>query len=122
MEIKLNKDIQKLQDSFLIGLNRRQTICGGIGLALGIVTYFEATKHGMNAELASWLCIAVVAPFAALGFISYHGMPFEKLVRAWIKHYFLCPKHLVFRLENNFYEQDKAHIAEAQEKEAKRNE
>ena len=34
MEIKLNKDIQKLQDSFFIGLNFRQTVFGGLGLAL----------------------------------------------------------------------------------------
>ncbi len=122
MEIKLNKNIQRLQDSFAFGLSFRQTIFGGIGLALGIVTYIETTKHGMNTELASWLCIAAVAPFAALGFISYHGMPFEKLVRVWIKHYILCPKKVVFRLENDFYEQDKPRIAEAQEKEAKQDE
>lgn len=122
MEIKLNKDIQKLQDNYFAGFNFRQTVCSGVGAALGIVTYFEATKHGMNAELASWLCIAVVAPFAALGFISYHGMPFEKLVRVWIKHYFLCPKKVVFRLENDFYECDKPQIEAAELKEAKRHE
>lgn len=122
MEIKLNKDIQKLQDSFAIGLSFRQAVFGGIGLALGVITYFETTKHGMNTELASWLCIAVVAPFAALGFVSYHGMPFEKLVRVWIKHYLLCPKKVVFRLENDFYERDKVLIDTAQEKEAKQNE
>lgn len=84
MEIKLNKDIQKLQDSFFIGLNFRQTVFGGLGLALGALIYLETTKHGINTELASWICIAVVAPFAALGFVTYHGMPFEQLVRVWV--------------------------------------
>ena len=81
MEIKLNKDIQKLQDSFFIGLNFRQTVFGGLGLALGALIYLETTKHGINTELASWICIAVVAPFAALGFVTYHGMPFEQAPR-----------------------------------------
>ena len=89
MEIKLNKDIQKLQDSFFIGLNFRQTVFGGLGLALGALAYLETTKHGINTELASWICIAIVAPFAALGFVTYHGMPFEQLVRVWVKHYIL---------------------------------
>lgn len=119
MEIKLNKNLQKLQDGFALGLNFRQAICGGIGLALGVATYLYCTKHDLNTEVASWLCVAVVAPFAALGFITYHGMPFEKLVRVWIKHYFLYPKRLVYRLENDFYEQDKVRIAEAEKKEAK---
>ena len=48
MEIKLNKDIQKLQDSFFIGLNFRQTVFGGLGLALGALAYLETTKHGIN--------------------------------------------------------------------------
>ena len=118
MEIKLNKDIQKLQDSFFIGLNFRQTVFGGLGLALGALIYLETTKHGINTELASWICIAVVAPFAALGFVTYHGMPFEQLVRVWVKHYILCPKRIVFRLENDFYNRDKMRIEAAEKNEA----
>lgn len=120
MEIKINKDLQKMQDSFVVGLSFRQTVCSGIGIALGVVTYLASTSHGINQELASWLCIAVVAPFAALGFVNYHGMPFEQLVRAWIKQYLLCPQKLLFHLENDFYERDKVQITMAQEKEAKK--
>ena len=69
-------------------------------------------------RLASWICIAVVAPFAALGFVTYHGMPFEQLVRVWVKHYILCPKRIVFRLENDFYNRDKMRIEAAEKKEA----
>lgn len=37
------------------------------------------------------------APFAACGFIRYHGMTAEQLVWAWIKSEILTPKWLVFK-------------------------
>lgn len=43
---------------------------------------------------------------------------FEQLVRVWVKHYILCPKRIVFRLENDFYNRDKMRIEAAEKKEA----
>lgn len=121
MEIQLNKDLQKFQDNFFMGLNVRQTIFGGICLGLGVAAFVVSTKQGLNAESASWLCAGVVLPFAALGFVNYNGMTFERLVKVWIKQYILCPKKVVTRLENILYIRDKQKIDSAQEKEAKRN-
>lgn len=120
MEIKLNKDLQKMQDNVVFGLNMRQAVFSGIGLIIGAVTYFSTTHNGLNADIASLICLVVVAPFAALGFVNYHGMPFEKIVCVIIQQVFLCPKVLVFRLENAMYQVDKAKIEKAQEMEAKR--
>jgi hypothetical protein len=44
------------------------------------------------------------APFAAMGFITYHGMSAEQFACAWIKSSFLMPKHLTFKNENLYYE------------------
>lgn len=120
MEIKLNKDLQKMQDNIFMGLNARQTVCAGIGLVLGAAAYYLCDCYGINAEIASWICIAIAAPFAALGFITKNGMSFEQIVKAWIKQYILCPKRIVSKLENYDYAIDKAKIEAAQEKEAHR--
>lgn len=120
MEIQLNKDLQKFQDNFVLGLNFRQTLFAGTGVVLGAATYFLANRAGLHTEIAGWLCAIVAAPFAALGFVTANGMPFERLVKAWIKQYILCPKHIVSRLENYDYEIDKPKIEAAQEKEAHR--
>ena len=56
------------------------------------------------------------APFAALGFIKYHGMTAEQFLWAWIKSEILMPKRLVFRPENMYYEALKTNI-EKEEKE-----
>ena len=57
------------------------------------------------------------APFAAIGFIKYHGMTAEKFLWVWIKSEILMPKYLVFHPENLYYELTKDEIRK-QEKEA----
>jgi hypothetical protein len=39
----------------------------------------------LELEILSWLCIIGAAPFAALGFITYHGMAAEQIAWALIK-------------------------------------
>ena len=43
------------------------------------------------------------APFAACGFVRYHGMTAEQLLWAVIKSELLTPHRLVFRTENFYY-------------------
>ena len=43
------------------------------------------------------------APFAACGFVRYHGMTAEQLLWAVIKSELLTPHRLVFRAENVYY-------------------
>lgn len=120
MEIKLNKDLQKMQDNLVLGLNLRQTVCAAAGIVLGVSAYFLCRKFGLNTEIASWVCAALAAPFAALGFVTFNGMTFERIVTAWVKQFLLCPKHLVSKLENYDYALNQPKIAAAQEKEARR--
>ena len=43
------------------------------------------------------------APFAACGFVRYHGMTAEQLLWAVIKSELLTPHRLVFQAENLYY-------------------
>lgn len=120
MEIKLNKDLQKMESKVAFGLTFRQAVFSGIGIALGAVVYVISSKKGVNTELCGWLTMAVVIPLGAMGFVNYHGLTFEQLICVWLRHYFLCPKRLISRLENDFYARDKQIIEEAKRKEALR--
>ena len=60
------------------------------------------------------------APFAALGFIKYHGMTAEQFLWAWIKSEILMPKRLVFRPENMYYETLKTSIEKREKERLKR--
>ncbi len=100
MEIKIPKEIRDYTEAVFFGLSIRQFHIfdprsrGGRALL-----YFGLQKY-VGTETVSWICIVGAAPFAALGFIRYHGMRAEQLVAAWIKSEFLMPRQLVFRAEN----------------------
>lgn len=103
MEVKINKEIRNYTESMFFGLNARQFIFSvfAIGIAVGI--YFGLQAH-LGVETVSWLCILGAAPFAALGFIRYNGMPAEKFIAAFIRSEFLMPKRLMFYPTNLYYE------------------
>lgn len=121
MEIKLNKDLQKMESRLAFGLTGRQFLFSAVGAAVGAGLYYTLYKNGVSTDISAFICLAVVAPLGALGFYNYHGLTFEQLICVWIRQFFLCPQVLVSRLENDFYERDKAKITEAEIKEAHRN-
>ena len=56
------------------------------------------------------------APFAAMGFINYHGMTAEQFLIAWLRSEMIEPGELGFQANNYYYEALKDIIA-AHEKE-----
>lgn len=103
MEIRINKEIRNYTESMFFGLNARQFIFSllAIGVAVGI--YFGLQAY-LDTETVSWLCILGAAPFAALGFIRYNGMPAEKFIAAFVRSELLMPKRLTFYPTNLYYE------------------
>ena len=103
MEVKINKEIRNYTESMFFGLSMRQFIFSVLAVAVAVVLYF-VLKPIVGMETVSWVCILGAAPFAALGFITYHGMTAEKFLWAWITSEILMPKRLTFRPTNLYYE------------------
>ena len=85
MNISINKDIEKYQESVVMGLTARQLIfsiasvaCGG---AIVLLTYRYVGLTG-----SAYIAIPVVAPLALNGFYSYQGMSFLKNLMKTIFH------------------------------------
>jgi len=103
MEVKINKEIRNYTESMFFGLSLRQFIFSV--LALGVaVAVFLGLRGRLGTETVSWICIMGAAPFAAMGFITYHGMTAEQFAWAWIKSELIMPKRLIFRPTNLYYE------------------
>lgn len=102
IEVNINSEIKDYHESFFFGLNLRQTCFSALALGAAVGVYFLC-KGKVNSEFLSWLCILAAAPFAALGFVKFNGMPMEKLVVVWIK-YILTPKRLMFKPTNLYME------------------
>jgi len=119
LEVKINREIRDYTESLFFGLSMRQFIFSvfAVGVAIGI--YF-GLRNLLGTETVSWMCILGASPFAALGFIKYHGMTAEQFLLAYIKSEFLMPKKLCFYPTNIYYEALKNIIANHEKEELKR--
>lgn len=118
MEIKINREIRDYHESMFMGLSLRQTIFSVLAILVAIGLYFWLNPI-LGTETVSWVCILGAAPFAALDFVSYHGMSAEKFLWVWFRSEILEPKQLCVRPNNLYYELMKDTIAK-HEKEAKK--
>ncbi len=103
MEVKINREIRNYTESMFFGLSMRQFIFSILAVAVAVGLYF-LLKPYVGTETVSWMCILGATPFAALGFITYHGMTAEQFIWAWIRSELLEPKEIRFESSNFYYE------------------
>lgn len=115
MEVKINREIRSYTESMFFGLSMRQFVFSILACAVAVGLYFLLRPY-VGMETVSWMCILGAAPFAALGFISYHGMTAEQFLWAWLRSELLEPKHL-YCVPTNYYYEALKNIIAAHEKE-----
>lgn len=120
MEIKINREIRNYTESMFFGLSMRQFVFSilAIGVALG---WFFVLRPYFGTETLSWMVILAAAPFAMLGFVSYHGMTAEQFIFAWLRSELLEPKELRFEANNIYYEALKDTVANHEKEVLKQN-
>lgn len=111
MEVKINREIRDYAESVFFGMSLRQCIFAAAACAVAVALYFALDPY-LGIEELSWVCILGAAPFAAVGFLKWHGMTAEQAAWAWVKSVLLTPKRLSSHPENLYYD--------AHEQEAKR--
>lgn len=77
MEVKINREIRNYTESMFFGLSLRQFVFSLLAVGVAVGLYFLLRPY-LGTETVSWVCILGAAPFAALGFVSYHGMTAEQ--------------------------------------------
>lgn len=113
MEVKINREIRNYTESMFFGLSMRQFIFSVLACGVAVGLYFILRPY-FGVETLSWMCILGAAPFALLGFITYHGMTAEQLIWAWLRSEMLEPKELKFEDSNYYYAALKGTIEELQ--------
>lgn len=103
LEVKINREIRNYTESMFFGLSMRQFVFSALAILVAVGLYFLLKPH-FGTETVSWMCILGAAPFAALGFITYHGMTAEQFLWAWLRSELLEPKELRFESSNLYYE------------------
>lgn len=116
MEVKINREIRNYTESMFFGLSMRQFIFSILAVIVAVGLYF-LLKPYVGTETVSWMCVLGAAPFAALGFITYHGMTAEQFIWTWFRSEMLEPRQIRFESSNIYYEALKGAV-ESHEKEA----
>ena len=119
MEVKINREIRDYTESMFFGLSMRQFFFSVLAMGIAVLLYFLLKPH-LGTETVSWMCILGAAPFAVMGFVTYHGMTAEQFLWAWFKSEVLEPRKLTYVPENTYYEALK-NTVENHEKEALKN-
>jgi len=93
------------------GLSMRQFIFSILAVGIAVVLYL-LLKPVVGMETVSWMCVFGAAPFAAMGFITYHGMTAEQFIWAWLRSEMIEPREIKFEPVNLYYEALKGNIKE----------
>lgn len=98
MQIEINKEVSDYKETIFFGLTLRQCACSALAIFIAIILYFSLKPH-LGTELLSWVCMLGAAPFAAMGFFTYHGMTAEQFAVNWVRTVILEPQCFPFHTE-----------------------
>lgn len=118
MNAKINKEIRNYSESIFFGLSMRQFVFSLLAVLVAVGLYFLLCPY-FGLETLSWMVILAAAPFAVMGFVSYHGMSAEQFLITCIRSELIEPRQLSVQINNLYYEAMKKWIA-AKEKGGKR--
>jgi len=118
LNAKINKEIRNYSESIFFGLSMRQFVFSLLAVLVAVGLYYLLSPY-FGLETLSWMVILAAAPFAVMGFVSYHGMSAEQFLITWIRSELIEPRQLSVQINNLYYEAMKKWIA-AKEKGGKR--
>ena len=117
MEVKINREIRQYSEKMFFGLSLRQFVFSMLAVGVAVGIYF-GLKPIVGMETVTWMCVLGAFPFAAMGFITYHGMTAEQFLWAWLRSEFVEPRFLRSEPVNNIYYEAMKGVVESHEKEA----
>ncbi len=100
--VPVPKDLTKVKTKVMFNLTKRQLICFGIGIVIGLPIFF-LTKKALGTSVSAMLMIIVMLPCFLLALYEKHGQPLEKMLKNIIDVCFLRPKERPY-MTNNFYD------------------
>lgn len=100
IEVKIPKEV-KFEPRIVGPFTLRQTICV-TGLAGCCIPVYVFTNKLIGMDLSLLLCMIVSVPWAAFGWFTMYGQPFEKFIKTIFISTFLSPSKRLYKTENYF--------------------
>lgn len=99
--VTIPKDLTKVKSKVLFGLTRRQLICFGAAVLVGVPLFF-LLRNTVDSSTATLCMILVMMPFFLLAMYERHGQPLEVVIEQMMQAMFVRPKERPYQT-NNFY-------------------
>lgn len=122
------RDLTRVKSKLFLNLTRRQILCFGAAVLVGLPSFFLIRKTG-NTTLAAMCMIFIMLPFFFLAMYERNGQPLEVIMRHFVTARFKRPKIRTYRTQNTYRragevrkEGQKKRAADDKKKEKKRNE
>ena len=99
--VTVPKDVTKGKTKVLFNLTKRQLICFGGGLLIGVPLFF-LTRNSLGNTMSTLLMIFSMVPAFLLAMYEKNGQHLEVILRNMVRSVFLRPKKRLYKT-NNFY-------------------
>lgn len=98
--VQIPKDLNDIKEKFIMGFTKRQVICFGIGLVIGIPVFF-LTRAALGMSGAIFTMGACAAPAILCGLYRKNGVFMEKQAK-YMREYFTRPRKRYYKTTNIF--------------------
>ena len=99
--VTVPKDLTRVKSKIVFGLTKRQLICFGGALLVGVPLYF-LTRDYLSTSAAALLMVFIMLPGFLLAMYERHGQPLEVVVMQMIQCCFLRPKERPYQTNNAY--------------------
>ena len=99
--VTVPKDLSKIKTKVAFNLTKRQIVCLGAALLVGLPLFF-LLKDSAGTSMAAFAMIVVMLPCFLFAMYERHGQPLEVVVKNIIQTKFTRPKERPYQTEN-FY-------------------
>lgn len=97
--VPVPKDLAQVKIKVVFGLTKRQLICFGGGILIGLPLFF-VLQTVLPSSAAAIIMILAMLPFFMLGMYERNGQPLEKILHYFIQSRFIRPRKRPYRTEN----------------------
>lgn len=99
--VTVPKDLTKIKSKVMFNLTKRQLLCFGAAVAIGLPPFF-LTKDSAGTTTAALCMVLAMLPMFLLAMYEKNGQPLEVIIRQFVEVKFLRPKERPYQT-NNFY-------------------
>ena len=99
--VTVPKDLTKVKSKVVFGLTKRQLICFGGALLVGVPLFF-LIRGRVPTSAAALIMVFAMLPGFLLALYEKHGQPLEVVIQQMIQCCFIRPKEMPYQTNNAY--------------------